>query len=117
MRVLMFQPQFADLVASGQKMQTIRPIRKKFPVTVGEKLSLRKWSNKPYRSKQIELCQVTCRFTCHLRIDLDGITWPCQPVMPIQLLVQQDGFATFAAMQAWLQKAYGLPFNGVLIQW
>jgi len=113
----MFQPQFADLVKAGTKCQTIRPVRKNGPIRIGQPLSLRAWTGKPYRSKQVELRQVICRFTCHLRIDLDGITWPREPVMSVKELARTDGFVTFAAMQLWFEKIHGLPFTGVLIQW
>lgn len=57
MRARMFKPQFAALVKSGVKRQTIRPTPKRMP-RVGDVESWRQWSGKPYRSKQIELAQV-----------------------------------------------------------
>lgn len=51
MRVLMFKEQFAEAVKSGTKLQTIRPPRKR-PINVNDVLSLRKWTGRPYASKQ-----------------------------------------------------------------
>ena len=49
--VLMCQAQFAPMVESGDKRRTIRPRRKR-PVKMGDHVSLRQWTGKPYRSKQ-----------------------------------------------------------------
>jgi hypothetical protein len=47
----MFKPQFAPLVESGAKLQTVRPIPNRMP-KAGDRISLRMWTGKPYRSKQ-----------------------------------------------------------------
>lgn len=59
MKVLLFQPRFANLVAAGTKRQTIRPTRK-IPIVRGDDLSLRQWQGLPYRSKQVELARGLC---------------------------------------------------------
>lgn len=54
MTVKMFQPRFADLVAAGEKKQTVRPVPKR-TLKIGDIISCRAWKKKPYRSKQRRL--------------------------------------------------------------
>lgn len=56
MTVLLFEPRFWESVATGHKVHSIRPKRKR-PINVGDALSLRGWEGKPYRSKQRVLCE------------------------------------------------------------
>jgi hypothetical protein len=57
MRVIMFQDRFAELVRGGDKCQTIRWSARCRP---GDVLSLRRWTGKPYRSKQETLREAVC---------------------------------------------------------
>lgn len=50
--VRMFKPQFAPLVESGKKLQTVRPTPKRMPKP-GDKISLREWTGLPYRSNAV----------------------------------------------------------------
>lgn len=123
MAVLMFQPQFADKVESGQKRQTIRPRRNR-PIKVGDKLSLRKWSGKAYRSKQVVLRESECVGVSSVKLWLgslghywalvDGISLTARE---IETFAVNDGFQNAVAMAEWFDGVHGLPFEGDLIQW
>jgi hypothetical protein len=118
----MFQKRFAELVYLGKKLQTIRPLRKR-PIRVGDYLSLRRWVDKPYRSKQIVLAEATCSRVAAIEIDetfqeimfivdgkrLDQEQWA--------RLARDDGFACTTDMLDWFRDVHGLPFRGVLISW
>lgn len=114
----MFKPQFAPLVLNGSKRQTIRPMPKRMPI-VGQKESWRKWSDKPYRSKQIELAQVvvtnvqSIKLVGHGMFVLSGedCTWD-----EAQDIARLDGFESLESMMQWFISTHGLPFQGVLIQ-
>jgi hypothetical protein len=61
MIVYMFQDRFSELVRDGSKRQTIR---KGLPrCKPGDTMSLRRWTGKPYRSKQEELRVAVCTET------------------------------------------------------
>ncbi len=130
MRVRMFMPQFAGLVESGKKRQTIRPLPKRFP-KVGELESWRKWSARPYNSKQVELAKVELTGihrvsilkspriveeeqmgeTVWVEIDgrrIDMVDW-CT-------LAVDDGFETAVDMMRWFREQHELPFSGILIK-
>lgn len=67
--VRMFKEQFAPLVKSGTKRQTVRPTPAVMP-REGDTISLRKWSGKPYRSKQIKLREGKITKVERITIDL-----------------------------------------------
>lgn len=113
----MFKPQFAELVRTGLKRQTIRPLPKRMPV-VGQQESWRKWSGLPYRSPQLELAQVEITGTKPIKIVgygmliLDGkdCTWD-----EAQEIARLDGFRSLHDMMKWFHANHGLPFEGILI--
>lgn len=119
---LMFQKRFAELVRLGEKRQTIRPLRKR-PICVGDSLSLRRWADKPYRSKQIVLREATCSRVSTIEIDetfreivfiVDGERLNQEQW---SRLARDDGFACTTDMLDWFRAVHGLPFRGVLISW
>lgn len=123
--VRMFMPQFAPLVESGAKLQTVRPTPKRMPKP-GDRISLRGWSGKPYRSKQrvlresiitevtpIELCFIRCRLLIWIR----GEKPRHLNTAEIEAFARADGFHDAAEMAHWFQMNHGLPFAGVLIVW
>jgi hypothetical protein len=80
--VRMFKPRFARLVETGEKLQTIRPMPKRLP-EIGDHLSLREWTGKPYRSKQRTLCEAIVIHVARITIHeghywhaLDSVTRP-----------------------------------------
>ncbi len=118
-RVLMFQPQFSGKVEAGEKHQTIRPARK-LPIQVGDKLSLREWTGKPYRSKQRVLRETVCTKTIGVRLDYFDLIEVGGQLLnrnAQQWFAQDDGFENSMAMLTWFAKTHGLPFSGVMIVW
>ena len=119
MRVIIFQPQFAELVRSGTKMQTIRKTALCKP---GDTLSLRRRTGKPYRSKQETLRVVTCSEVLDVVIGdprpdglvIDGREQVCSERARI---ARQDGFRCMTHMLDWFDEVHGLPFRGQMITW
>lgn len=121
MRVLMFQERFAGKVRDGSKPHTMRKTARCRP---GDVLSLRRWTGKPYRSKQETLRTETC-----LRVEpvhMENVrgrgfsVW----VQGIGLMLHQiehlalaDGFDSYEDMVAWFLHTHGLPWDGFLIRW
>ena len=118
MIVKMFKPQFAALVASGKKKQTVRPWPKKLP-RVGDNISLRYWTGLPYRSKQ-EIAGTSIILSVEpVTLEADSVSIDGRLLSPWQLdtFARLDGFADFAALVAWFTGEHGLPFTGILIKW
>lgn len=122
MAVIMFQPRFAALVLNGQKQQTIRPIGKR-KIEAGMKLSLRRWEDKPYRSKQVVLKEAVCSKVSSIWISesyqeftfiVDGVRLNQEQW---SALCRADGFDCTTDLLDWFEKTHGLPFEGRLIQW
>jgi hypothetical protein len=123
MPVLMFQSRFARQVAAGTKRRTIRPQRKR-PLQVGHRLSLRQWSAKPYRSRQIVLgAAVVSRVSAVTITDcgivgLDEITEATLlDLASLDGFARLDGFTDWPDMRTWFRAHGGLPFTGVMIEW
>lgn len=117
--VRMFKPQFAPLVESGEKRQTVRPTPKRMP-KVGEALSLRTWTGLPYRSKQRVLRETVVAEVREILVDEHGVTLydgEAGYAPNHYTFAQADGFPTWADMRDWFQQQHGLPFRGVLIKW
>jgi hypothetical protein len=133
MRVILFQPRFAELVKSGKKCQTIRKAARCRP---GDLLSLRCWREKPYRSTQVHLREATC--TEVLPVTIGGGEWHDGLVLngesldlydgmllaehfviglKRRALAQADGFDSFHSMRTWFKENHGLPFEGFAIRW
>ena len=113
--VRMFKPRFAALVESGAKTQTVRPRPARMP-KAGDKLSLRIWTGKPYRSKQRVIRDAIITSVAHFEITetsviLNSYAEPCDD------FARADGFRDFFDMQNWFRETHGLPFEGVAIFW
>jgi hypothetical protein len=116
--VRMFKPQFAPLVESGAKLQTVRPTPKRMP-RFGDVISLRAWSGKPYRSKQRVLREATIINVQPIvisdgAVDLDGLSLRVSEIIQF---AQADGFEGASAMLDWFRATHGLPFVGIVITW
>ena len=118
--VRMFKPQFATLVEAGTKLQTVRPTPKRMP-KAGDKISLRCWTDKPYRSKQRVLMESTIT-----RVDTFSIdTFPTMRINDLGLkyrrvcddFARADGFSDYPALLEWFRSTHGLPFDGIVIHW
>ncbi len=116
--VRLFKPEFAELVRTGAKRQTVRPVPKRVP-QLGDALSLRCWTGRPYRSAQVALRNAEVTSVSLVRI------WQCGMEVAgvrlsdaeIGLFAQADGFACVEEMLTWFHETHGLPFDGIVIQW
>lgn len=119
MRVILFQPKFADQVEALIKRQTIR---QRARCKAGDELSLRKWSGLPYRSKQQHLVEsVTCKSVWPVVLEIVAGTLQIRVAGAIvpdsDAFAKADGFTSAAAMREWFESTHGLPFGGELITW
>lgn len=118
--VKLFKPQFAELVSRGEKRQTVRPTPKRMP-QVGDDISLRAWSGKPYRSKQRLLAEGLITQVVTITITETAVLLrPTQKLtvhVPREKFAADDGFSSWEAMRDWFKEAHGLPFDGILISW
>ncbi len=118
--VRMFKPQFAELVERGEKTQTVRPTPKRMPKT-GDRISLRAWSDKPYRSKQKLLSEGIISQVVNITITAEAVLIRPTPQLTIHVprgpFAVADGFSCWEEMHQWFEHQHGLPFDGVLISW
>ena len=114
----MFKPQFAPLVESGEKLQTIRPTPKRMP-KAGDYISLREWSGLPYRSKQRVLREAVITEVLPVRMNAFAIMVNNCVLLGIQewAFVKADGFNATQDLLDWFSETHGLPFEGILIKW
>lgn len=119
----MFKPQFAPLVESGAKCQTVRPTPKRMPKP-GDSISLRIWAGKPYRSKQRVLTEATITRVSKIKITAKGFKhWEDEGVgvrrnpATLDAFAKRDGFSDWSALVKWFRAAHGLPFTGIVIHW
>jgi hypothetical protein len=112
----MFQERFADLVETNLKPHTVRLTALCKP---GDVLSLRKWTGKPYRSKQKLLRLVICRNVRTIEIGEDylAINGPRYNQAFRDVFSRKDGFQNWHDLTEWFKRTHGLPFKGVLIEW
>lgn len=121
MIVRLFKRQFAPLVESGAKLQTVRPRPKRRP-HVGEPISLRAWTGQPYRSKQRVLRETVLTRISDVVIGREELRIECAPntlgsALTLDDFARADGFADWAELVAWFDAEHGLPFEGVLLGW
>ena len=119
MKVLMFQNGFAEMVKNGTKKQTIRRLGKR-EIKAGDILSLRRWTGKPYRSKQEVLKETKCFASAQITIFTDEVLLTFLGFdidVKKEHLAQMDGFSSWSDMLTWFKKTHGLPFEGNLIRW
>jgi hypothetical protein len=121
MIVRTFKPQFAPLVERGEKNQTVRPPpkRKQDMPQVGQVISLRTWTGRPYFSKQRILRESVITEVSKIKILSNQIQINGRFTIPTEReeFAKRDGFANEADLKAWFQEQHGLPFSGILIRW
>ncbi|NJL19197.1 MAG: ASCH domain-containing protein [Bdellovibrionaceae bacterium] len=112
--IRLFQPQFAGLVEKGTKCQTVRPTPKRMPKH-GDRISLRAWAGKPYRSKQRVLRGAVVFAVKKVRIEA-GAVWPNlwldgqrQNAQATSQFAMRDGFLDAQRMGEWFQEHHQLP--------
>lgn len=114
-----FQPQFAEAVRNGTKLQTIRPHGKRKHAEAGDQLQL-------YTGMRTKACRLLRRAVCvetqTLMIMEEGVIltdlgehWITGAAL--EALSLRDGFESWLEMRDWFKARYGLPFNGHLIRW
>lgn len=117
--VLMFKPEFAPLVEDGRKKRTIRPPRKR-KIYAGHCLDLRKWTGRPYASKQAKLKTSICSGVSTVEIlhahhiELNS-RMLCREER--DEFAKADGFEGSIEMADFFAREHGLPFKGELIEW
>lgn len=127
MIVRMVKPRFEAPIVASLKIHTIRP-RGRQRVAPGMELSLRVWTDKPYRSPQREILRTTVTEVREIILHRDGLGlhggkfWSaaCRRDRPhIERLAQDDGFDDWAEMLAWFEREHDMSqtFVGRLIYW
>ncbi len=122
--VRLFKPRFAELIRSGAKRQTIRPMPKRMP-EAGDIIDCRQWSGLPYRSKQIRVGQykveevgaVVIRSWSVALTFIDRRELMFAGSQKLRDFAQADGFDGWADMHEWFIENHDLPFHGILIKW
>lgn len=119
MKVLMFERRFWEFIVSGEKVHTIRHTRKR-PINRGDKISLRGWEGKAYRSPQKTLAEEECIAIRDCWIDsrgivIDGVRFD-EPG-ELDAFAVSDGFKDWEDMRTYRDFTTNLPFSGELIQW
>ena len=110
-----FNQQFVNVIASGNKRQTIRHTKRCKP---GQKLQL-------YTGMRTKKCRIIrnagCKTVCEisfsrnpLRIKLDGNELSQTQALDLAI---DDGFQEITGMMDFFDNLYGMPFNGYLITW
>jgi hypothetical protein len=121
----MFQPRFAGMVERGEKLQTVRPTPtpKRMPKP-GDKISLRAWTGRPYRSQQRVLMESTITRVSRIKITAQGFDhWEDEGrgkrrnADSLDAFARRDGFSDGSAMLQWFRETHGLPFTGIVIHW
>lgn len=118
MIVKLFMPRFARLVKCGRKTMTIRPQPWRMP-RVGEVISLREWTGKPYRSKQRVLKESVVKQVEQVQMNTVSMIVGDRVLVGDELFrfAFADGFESAGEMFDWFAKTHGLPFRGVAIYW
>lgn len=116
-RVFMFKQQFAGLVESWEKLQTVRPTPKRMP-RVGDIADLRVWTGLPYRSKQRVLLEAPVVEVFPICFDGKVIKSNGVQIEDAEGFARADGFENLKAMAEWFESTHGpLPFVGIVVKW
>ncbi|PCJ57870.1 MAG: hypothetical protein COA65_08995 [Rhodospirillaceae bacterium] len=119
MTALNFHKRFALIVERGEKLQTIRKLRKDgtFPCTVGGAIQL----YTGMRSKNCrKLGDAVCTMAREIVIKANGtvkISGVCLHHLSVDDLARADGFKNSSEMCGWIGSIYGYPFRGQVIEW
>ncbi len=87
---------------------------------VGDRISLREWKGKPYRSKQRVLREAIISDVQSIWISDGGILIGKMDTLTVAQewsFAQADGFNTPKDMLEWFNFTHGLPFKGIVIHW
>jgi hypothetical protein len=119
--VRLFQHRFADMVERGEKLQTVRKTPKRMPKP-GDRISLRAWTEKPYRSKQRVLAEGTITEVSTVWLGWNALIVSDRVLTQAEwdAFARADGFADSVEMHGWFLKTHGIPvdgWRGILIRW
>lgn len=87
----------------------------------GDKISLRCWTDKPYRSKHRVLREA--RIVAVRKIRFAGYFFDGGPrdargrEISLDSFATADGFTDWISLVEWFDNTYGLPFEGIVIYW
>ena len=110
-----FERGFAEAVASGKKLQTVRRERKR-PIVAGDKLQL--YTGLRTKSTR-KLADAVCTETEAVEIDRTDLFLGGRfaDAHDREGFAQADGFKSYDAMASWFAGKSGLPFSGRVIKW
>ncbi len=113
-----FKPQFAPLIATGQKRQTIRALGKRRPPIPGEPLQLYTGLRTKQARKLLDPDPL-CKSVRPILIDHGSVTVEGQRLTAGQVfeLAQSDGFNSLVDFVKFFQETHGKVFEGILIEW
>ena len=116
MPLLNYKKQFAGLVESGEKCQTIRAFRKRL-IKPGDRLyhytGLRtKSCRKLLESDCITVDSITIKENG--RLIVGGLLQGC---IGREVIAEADGFSCWEDMLEFFKTVHGLPFTGQMIRW
>jgi hypothetical protein len=115
-----FMPQFASKVENDLKTNTIRKWPKRVP-KVGERISCRMWTGRPYFSKQKTLREGTIIAVLHIQIRKGCIRFPgvmkMSSLQEMTVFAIRDGFNGLREFHDWFLKDGKTEFSGIFIQW
>jgi hypothetical protein len=119
MKYRTFVGQFHPRIRTGLKVSTIRS---KAWCEQGERVALRYWTGRPYRSPMAILGTAVVVHVSDVLIDRDGaymrnVNTKELQRYPSDMLAMQEGFGSWVAMRYWFDVTYGLPYTGVLTRW
>lgn len=115
MPALNFREEFVEAIISGEKRQTIRPVRKN-PIRAGDTLYI-------YTGMRTKNCRkvstVRCVSVDSIEIHPGLIRLNGAMVFPHKLdeFIKADGFDRRYKFFEFFKLQYGLPFRGVVIRW
>lgn len=116
MPAINFLARYADAVAGGAKRQTVRRQRKR-PIAPGDALYL-------YTGMRTKACRrllvTQCRMTRELRVTENGtlkLDGQALYAGAIDQFARNDGLRDWNELRAFIERRYGLPFDGVVIYW
>lgn len=116
-----FQAEFSHLVETFEKRQTVRPIGKRRHARPGDPVQL--YTGMRTRACR-KLAEAMCTGSAKVRIERDPSGLPAislegQRLDPLEAyaFTVADGFSSVADLVSWFDSRYGLPFEGVCIQW
>lgn len=115
-----FQRQFADLVESGKKKQTIRKYRKRTPKagqTAYLYTGMRTTECRKLGEGVITEVGIVRINDFGLFIDMPNNFMSIRRTETLNEFARADGFTDWFDMVDWFKNQHGIPFEGILVKW